>query len=75
MKLLRRKKRTTPVPGQVPFDESMHAMDEAAQHLIEVQQRADEVRKHAELARVTRTRNHFAEQLQEMIGQRPRKQA
>lgn len=57
-------------PNQTPeLDGSMHAMDEASEHLIEVQLRAPEVKKIAQAAREVRTRNHFAEQLQEMITQ------
>lgn len=49
------------------IDASMHAMDEAADHLVEVQLRADEVKQIASAAREVRTRNHFAQQLKEMI--------
>lgn len=70
--VLRKRK---PVPEQQipPIDESMHALADSAENLIEVQSRAEEVKKVAAVTRETLRRNHFAETIQEMITHKTRR--
>lgn len=69
-----RKRKKAPVPEQPkPMDESMHALADSAENLIEVQSRADEVKQVAEVTRDVIKRNHFANRIQEMITNNARK--